>query len=236
MPPRPLEGRHTSIRNRKKIPVLDDKENQEEEENEGNQDDEIKNVLQKMPWHSLADTSFLHPTAEKLGDGVTKSYGLQALASSFENLRIGKRRHLVPLCYSDQSKNMINEKPATFPTTTNLSSGLARPKTAPQRSVSPVVYNMPSQLHEPTMTGSTNNDLYPKWFRPRNQYERPVSRPSTFYMNLQNSWSKTETRRRFHEQFPENAPDIRQKPDLRITTNERRHVIPETGLHGYHLH
>ena len=98
---------------------------------------------------------------------------------------------------------------------------------------SPIVNNMPSQISEQPKTGSTQNHLYPKWFR---SIKLGETRPSTALLNLQNGWSKTEAHRRFHEQFPENAPDIRRKPDLRITTNERRHVIPETGTHVYYFH
>jgi hypothetical protein len=111
-----------------------------------------------------------------------------------------------------------------------------RPSTAPEpsRPRSPTIHNMPSQLHEQTKTGSTNTDLYPKWFRKSSIYG--PKRPSTALLELQNSWSRTEAHQKFHEQFPENAPDIRQKPDLRITTNERRHIIPETGIHVYYYH
>ena len=112
----------------------------------------------------------------------------------------------------------------------------ARPVTAPEvskRPTSPIVNNMPSQISDQSKTGSTNSDLYPKWFRPSNLGE---TRPSTALLELQNSWSKTEAHRRFHAQFPESAPDIRQKPDLRITTNERRHIVPETGIHVYYFH
>ena len=112
----------------------------------------------------------------------------------------------------------------------------ARPFTAPEvskRPTSPIVNNMPSQTSDQAKTGSTNSDLYPKWFRSAKLGE---TRPSTALLDLQTSWSKTEARRRFHEQFPENAPGIRRKPDLRITTNERRHTIPETGVHVHYFH
>ena len=127
---------------------------------------------------------------------------------------------LAQLQYSKTSNFYWNNRPATAP--------------EPSRPRSPTINNMPSQLHEQTKTGSTNSDLYPKWFRNSSVYG--PKRPSTALLDLQNSWSKTEAHRKFREQFPENAPDIRQKPDLRITTNERRHVIPETGIHVYYYH
>ena len=113
-----------------------------------------------------------------------------------------------------------------------------RPETALEVSkqltvTSPMVNNMPSQVSDQARTGSTDSDLYPKWFRASKLGE---TRPSTALLELQNSWSKTEANRRFHEQFPESAPDIRRKPDLRITTNERRHILPETGVHVYFFH
>lgn len=112
----------------------------------------------------------------------------------------------------------------------------ARPVTAPEvskRPTSPIVNNLPSQTSDQAKTGSTKGELYPKWFRSAKLGE---IRPSTALLDLENSWSKTEARRSFHEQFPESAPDIRRKPDLRITTNERRHIIPETGIHVYYFH
>ena len=244
MPPRPLEGRHTSIRNQKKKAVsCEVKEKEEKEKEEESEDDEIEDAVRRMPWHSLAHTSFNHSTVERLGDGGMKHDGLDPLASDFQrNLTIAEQKNsAVPPACSAQNNNKTSYKFASIssvPTTTRLEKRfpLTRPKTAPERPRSPIVNNMPSQLHEQAMTGSTNNDLYPKWFRASSSYGRSGSRPSTFYMNLQNSWSRTEAQRRFHEQFPESAPDIRQKPDLRITTNERRHMIPETGLHGYYLH
>lgn len=242
MPPRPLEGRHTSIRNqKKKTSVTEGKEREEKEkEEEESEDDEIKEVVRKMPWHSLAYTTFYHPTVEKLGHGAMEHDGLGPLSSDFQrNLTIAEERNpVVPLASSAKNNNKNRYKFASVPAAVREERRftLTRPQTAPERPRSPIVNNMPSQLHEQAMTGSTNNDLYPKWFRASNSYSRPGSRPSTFYMNLQNRWNRTEAQRRFHEQFPENAPDIRQKPDLRITTNERRHMIPETGLHGYYLH
>lgn len=53
---------------------------------------------------------------------------------------------------------------------------------------------------------------------------------------LQDTYSKSATHKKFHSEFPENAPDIRRTPDMRITINERRHVIPEIGCHSYYFH
>ena len=114
--------------------------------------------------------------------------------------------------------------------------GEKRPVTTPEgskRPTSTIVNNMPSQVSDETKTGSTNSDLYPKWLRATKLGE---TRPSTALLELQNTWSQTEAQRKFHEQFPESAPDIRRKPDLRVTTNERRHVVPETGIHVYYFH
>ncbi|XP_028403681.1 uncharacterized protein LOC114526310 isoform X2 [Dendronephthya gigantea] len=54
--------------------------------------------------------------------------------------------------------------------------------------------------------------------------------------HLQLNYSKSGTQRKFHCEFPENSPDIRRTPDMRITINERRHVIPEIGCHSYYFH
>lgn len=53
---------------------------------------------------------------------------------------------------------------------------------------------------------------------------------------LQSNYSKSDAQRKFHCEFPENSPDIRRTPDIRITINERRHVIPEIGCHSYYFH
>ena len=199
------------------------------------EDEEIEDAVRKMPWHSLAHTSFQHTTVEKLGDGVFRHHHPEFQ----RNLAIADGRNNVVSSLSNVGNyNRASHQPASFPEAKWVESysTLTRPHTAPELLSSPIVNNMPSQLHEQIMTGSTKNDLYPKWFRPSTRYGRAGNRPSTAYINLQNSWSKTEAHRRFHEQFPENAPDIREKPDLRITTNERRHIIPETGLHGYYFH
>lgn len=72
--------------------------------------------------------------------------------------------------------------------------------------------------------------------------EQPVQpyqggmRLSDQLFQLQKSFNRSAVHRKFHLEFPENAPDIRRKPDTRITTNERRHIIPEVGCHSYYFH
>lgn len=55
-------------------------------------------------------------------------------------------------------------------------------------------------------------------------------------LQIQNNFTKTDSHRKFHHNFPEEAPDIRKTPDTRITINERRHFIPEVGCNSFYFH
>lgn len=247
LPPRPLEGRHTSVRNTLKIKkkkriivghgtelwVTDDEDNEPTQPQRTSYN--TMDVKSKLDSRYKLDAS-KQEVNQEVDDREPGTYSKNA-------------HHLINnehISYQLDTTKKINNyyqaahPPEKSPFLDELEKSRRynynqRPSTAPQpaRPRSPTIHNMPSQIHEKTMTGSTNSDLYPKWFRQTSKYEK---RPSTALLELQNSWSRTEAHRKFHEQFPENAPDIRQKPDLRITTNERRHVIPETGIHVYYYH
>lgn len=83
-------------------------------------------------------------------------------------------------------------------------------------------------------TGQTSPTSYGTLLRPCTAGNGRILRDQLF--RLQNNYSKSAANRQFHIEYPENAPDIRRKPDTRITTNERRHVIPEVGCHSYYFH
>ena len=42
-------------------------------------------------------------------------------------------------------------------------------------------------------------------------------------------------RRKFNTTHRDSTPDLRRKPDLRITTNERRHRFPDVGDAGSYV-
>lgn len=227
--PRPLEGRRTEIRKKtkkkKKVIVGHGTElwmTDSEDEGEG---DSREKSIKKTHGNCFVSGELLDlTTGPKYSDGYLQ-HNLIHPSGEYSDVHAFALAH--PHLYYSSITNHMNSKHF---------SELSRPVTAPEvtkRPSSPIVNNMPSQVSDQAKTGSTNSDLYPKWFRSAKLGE---TRPSTALLNLQNSWSKTEARRRFHEQFPEGAPDIRRKPDLRITTNERRHVIPETGIHVYYFH
>ncbi|XP_068740462.1 sperm-associated microtubule inner protein 4-like [Montipora capricornis] len=227
----PLEGRLTNVRrkNKKKKKVivghgtelwLTDSEGEEDEE--GTQQRSIRRTHgQCFSSDELVDLM----TGPKYSEGYLQK-GLMNPSGEYSDVHAFALAH--PHLYYSSITNHVNSK--------HLSQ--TRPETALEVSkqltvTSPIVNNMPSQVSDQARTGSTDSDSYPKWFRASKLGE---TRPSTALLELQNSWSKTEANRRFHEQFPESAPDIRRKPDLRITTNERRHIVPETGVHVYYFH
>lgn len=228
--PRPLEGRRTEIRKKtkkkKKVIVgygtelwLTDSEDEGEEKAQ-------EKSIKKTHGNCFVSGEILDlTTGPKYSDGYLQ-HNLINPSGEYSDVHAFALAH--PHLYHSSITHHAHSKHF---------SELARPATAPEipkRPPSPIVNNMPSQVSDQAKTGSTNSDLYPKWFRSAKLGE--PARPSTALLDLQNSWSKTEARRRFHEQFPEGAPDIRRKPDLRITTNERRHVVPETGIHVYYFH
>lgn len=228
--PRPLEGRRSDIRKKvkqkKKVVVghgtelwLTDSEGEEEDDKE-----KSEKSVKKTHGNCFASGELLDlTTSHKYSDGYLQ-HNLINPTGEYSDVHAFALAH-PHLCYSSIA-NHVNSKRFSE----------ARPLTAPEvtkRPISPIVNNMPSQISDQAKTGSTSSDLYPKWFRSTKLGE---SRPSTALLDLQSSWSKTEAHRRFHEQFPESAPDIRRKPDLRVTTNERRHVVPETGVHVYYFH
>jgi len=228
--PRPLEGRRSDIRKKvkqkKKVVVghgtelwLTDSESEEEDDKE-----KSEKSVKKTHGNCFASGELLDlTTSPKYSDGYLQ-HNLINPTGEYSDVHAFALAH--PHLYYSSISNYVNSKHFSE----------ARPLTAPEvtkRPISPIVNNMPSQISDQAKTGSTSSDLHPKWFRSTKLGE---SRPSTALLDLQSSWSKTEAHRRFHEQFPESAPDIRRKPDLRVTTNERRHVVPETGVHVYYFH
>lgn len=229
-PPRVLEGRHTDVRKKtkrkKKVVVGRGTELwMTDSEDEGEEEPREKSI-KKTHGNCFVKGEILDlTTGPKFSDGYLQN-SLINPSGEYSDVHAFARAH--PHLYYSSITNNENSK---------YFSELARPVTAPEsvkRSAPPILNNMPSQIPEQTKTGSTSSDLYPKWFRSAKLGEN--HRPSTALLDLQDCWSKTEARRRFHEQFPENAPDIRRKPDMRITTNERRHVVPESGIHVYYFH
>ncbi len=97
-------------------------------------------------------------------------------------------------------------------------------KAEPSKSVN----HMPSQTSESKLI--FDPACPPKFFRP---HTAGCPRSSTELLNVRDNWSKSAASRRFHDQYPENAPDLRRKPDLRFTDNEKRHVVPEAKAHTY---
>ena len=90
------------------------------------------------------------------------------------------------------------------------------------------INHMPSQIIQKEIVGDPACPL--KYFRPHTVGNY---RSSTELLNVRNSWSKSASSRKFHQQYPEPTPDLRRKPDLRLTTNEKRHVVPEAKAHTY---
>lgn len=93
---------------------------------------------------------------------------------------------------------------------------------------SPSVNHMPSQTNYKEIRGDPACPL--KYFRP---HTVGSYRSSTELLKVRDSWSKSAASREFHAKYPEQTPDLRRKPDLRFTTNEKRHVVPEAKAHTY---
>lgn len=87
---------------------------------------------------------------------------------------------------------------------------------------------MPSQANPKETRGDPNGAL--KYFRP---HTVGSYRSSTELLKARDSWSKSTASREFHGRYPEPTPDLRRKPDLRFTSNEKRHVVPEANAHTY---
>ena len=153
----------------------------------------------------------------KFSESVTISNGFQT-SSSFVN-DIGRNG-----CHNYAVHNFIGAP-------LNPPSKVERPLTAPgieRQSIlqtTPLLFPAAPNV-QPQSSGSK--------FRPGSTGQMGILRNDL--RRLQENYSKSATHRKFHGNFPERAPDIRRTPDMRITTNERRHVIPEIGCHGYYFH
>jgi len=106
---------------------------------------------------------------------------------------------------------------------TPIGSGLSKGTTT---SVS--INHMPSQTIVEEIIGDPACPL--KYFRPHTVGNY---RSSTEVLKVRDNWSRSAASRRFHQQYPEPTPDLRRKPDLRLTTNEKRHIVPEAKAHTY---
>lgn len=242
LPPRPLEGRYstvTKMQNEGTLRKYDEaREQQRKTEEEQDEEEEVEERRRRFQSNETADI-FASKNKHHVGEHN----------HLLEETKYGGGKFTEKVCVRDDKEITMarllaeKENPMNWvyfePEARYISRyeflEHSRPQTAPadNRPTSPVVANMPSQTFDATSTGTTNPTLYPKWFRSKLQYEK---RPSTALLELQQGFNKSEIHRRFHLQYPERAPDIRQKPDMRITTNERRHVIPEIGCHGYYFH
>ncbi|EDO41392.1 predicted protein [Nematostella vectensis] len=238
-PPHPLEGRHSEIRKpvkqkkRKRIIVGDGTELWVTDD----EDDDLHTQYKVQESAVQAQNTYAEDTKQPVVEREPGTYSKNVHhLINHENSEFEQDLRHVPGTYYPSAHPYQAKSLLQFDKSSSSYKPTTRPATAPEipRPRSPTIHNMPSQVPEETKTGSTNSDLYPKWFRKSSVYG--PRRPSTALIELQNSWSRTEAHRKFHQEFPENAPDIRQKPDLRITTNERRHVIPETGVHVFYYH
>ena len=99
------------------------------------------------------------------------------------------------------------------------------PKSSP---ASTTINLLPSQAIPQEIKGDPACPL--KYYRPHTVGNY---RSSTELLNVRDNWTKSSASQRFHHQYPEPTPDLRRKPDLRLTTNEKRHVIPEAKAHTY---
>ena len=153
----------------------------------------------------------------KFSESVTFSNGYQT-SSSFVN-DIGKERN---------NQQCVQSLKKSLPTTASITE---RPLTAPGLQRQSILKTTPLLFPASPQTQPYLNGLQ----------SRPSS-TGTFgavrndLRCLQDTYSKSATHKKFNSEFPENAPDIRRTPDMRITINERRHVIPEIGCHSYYFH
>ena len=184
-----------------------------------------ENGLQKSPDSAGSNTKLSKPF-EPIRSG--KSYRSPPRSVKFSrsvSFSDGISIREIPM--NDENKENRLFPHQTFPRTPfpGARRGINRPSSAFQ---TPTFYNQPEKT---PVTSSTDPAVSPKYFRGRSATGR---NSSSDVVEAQN-WSRSEMHRKFHESFPEGAPDLRRKPDTRVTTNERRHVIPETGAHTYYF-
>ena len=117
------------------------------------------------------------------------------------------------------SEPIVETAESNIPVSTRLTKSAPSPTS---------VNHMPSQTIRKEIRGDPACPL--KYFRP---HTVGSYRSSTDLLKVRDQWSKSAASRRFHEQYPEPTPDLRRKPDLRFTNNEKRHVVPEAKAHTY---
>ena len=152
----------------------------------------------------------------KFSESVTVSNGYQTSSSFVNDLGKGSHQHAV------QSLNAPlvaiapeAQRPMTAPSLQQPSIHTSTPFLLPTAAATqPYTNALSSRLNGLGAGGGLRSDL----------------------RHLRENYSKSATHRKFRSDFPENAPDIRRTPDMRITINERRHVIPEVGCHSYYFH
>lgn len=151
----------------------------------------------------------------KFSENVTISYGYETSSSSVNDVE--KEHHQQIAQSSNTTLAAIastTQRPFTAPNIQRQSILKTTPLLFPSQQTLPYTNMLQSRPSSTGLFGSLRNDL----------------------RRLQDNYSRSATHRKFHSEFPENAPDIRRTPDMRITLNERRHVIPEIGCHSYYFH
>ena len=153
----------------------------------------------------------------KFSESVTVSNGYQTSSSCVNDVRkdSNQQRALQSLNTALATVAPESERPLTAPSLQRQSILTTTPLLFPATPLARLYTNaLPSRPTSTGTFGALRNDL----------------------RRLQDNYSKSATHRKFQCEFPENAPDIRRTPDMRITINERRHVIPEIGCHSYYFH
>ena len=153
----------------------------------------------------------------KFSESVTVSNGYQTSSSFVNDVHVGKGNHY------QHAVSSLKTAPST-------AVAPERPLTAPSPQQPSILRSTPFLLPGAPLTQPYTNTL------PSRSCGLGAIGLRDDLRRLRENYSKSATHRRFRSDFPENAPDIRRTPDMRITINERRHVIPEIGCHSYYFH
>ena len=152
----------------------------------------------------------------KFSESVTVSNGYQTSSSFVNDLGKGNHQHAVQSLNAPLTAIAPEaQRPMTAPSLQQPSIHTSKPVLLPTAALTqPYTNALPSRQSGMGPGGGLRNDL----------------------RRLRENYSKSATHRKFRSDFPENAPDIRRTPDMRITINERRHVIPEIRCHSFYFH
>eukprot|EP00794_Sanderia_malayensis_P003326 gene3326-3813_t len=148
----------------------------------------------------------------------------------------GKSMREIPLNESSPFESMASHYPKTpFHGQSSLHSDLFSSESQKEAvskgdHASKSINTMPSQQQTKDKSPTVDPTYPPKFFRPHTVGN---PRSSTELLNVRDNWSRSDASKRFHAEHPETTPDLRRKPDLRFTDNEKRHVIPEAETHTY---